>query len=104
MPSLSQTILFLILSNVAILGQNEQVTITNSEEEMDTVKFSKLLKTYNQIIRAQQEELSIFKIDLLGPLLYGMSNWGPENDTVKNHILRLVEIPHQRPECCFARS
>ena len=88
----------LVVSLRPLSGQNEQVVIESSEEEMDTVKFSKLLKTYNDVIRVHEEELNIFKIDLLGPVLYGLSNWGPENDTVKNNVLRIAYEQKFRPD------
>lgn len=53
-------------------AQTDSITI--AEEKMDRSTFASLVDGYNKVIRADQEELRLFKIDLLGPLLYAFSD------------------------------
>ncbi len=77
----------LALSDLA-LGQ-ENVTIEEHQEEMDTAEFSRLVERYNDIIRADEEKLSMFTIDLIGPFFYAINNWG-ESKTAVNSVLDLA--------------
>lgn len=72
-----------------VVGQKgEQITVTTAEEEMDTARFSRLLATYNKIIRVHEEELTMFKVDLMGPYLYLATNW-EEKDKARNNVLNI---------------
>ncbi len=64
--------------------------IESSEEELDSANFSTLLRTYNSIIKVHEEELTLIKIDLLGPLLYSMSNNEEGIDSVQSNFLGLA--------------
>lgn len=70
-------------------AQEEKVKVETSTETMDTVEFSKLLQTYNRIIRAREEKLRLFKIDLVGPYLFLVSNWD-EKDAAKNRLINIA--------------
>ena len=80
----------LVLSFQEIRAQ-EKVTIQTQEEEMDSTQFSRLLRSYNQIIRAKSEELVLFKIDLLGPALYGLS-FGGKNDSTARNVSNVLRV------------
>ncbi|MDQ3290771.1 MAG: hypothetical protein M3Q05_05710, partial [Bacteroidota bacterium] len=80
----------------AIMFAQEKVTIKASEEEMDTTQFSNLVQTYNQLIRVQEEELQIFKIDLLGPTLF-LFTLGGDKDSVNANVVRLAYERKIRP-------
>ncbi|MEM8895008.1 MAG: hypothetical protein AAGC88_10555 [Bacteroidota bacterium] len=77
----------LALSDLAF-GQ-ENVTIEEHQEEMDTAEFSRLVDRYNSIIRVDEEKLSMFTIDLIGPFFYAINNWG-ESKTAVNSVLDLA--------------
>jgi len=53
-----------------ISGMAQKVATDTTEEKMDEASFQKLKNGYNYIIRAEEEELSMFKIDLLAPTFY----------------------------------
>lgn len=72
-----------IFSFAMVFGQ--EVKVESSTEEMDSTKFSALLVTYNRIVMAKREELALFKVDLLGPLLFSLSG----NDSTVNNIIRI---------------
>ena len=72
----------------------QDVSISRDSEVMDSSKFSGLLKRYEQIIMADREELALFKIDLLGPLLYTMSG----EDSAKSNIARISFEKKFKPE------
>ena len=61
-------------------AQSEKVTIENSEEEVEEGSFEGLLDTYNRVIRAREEKLTLLKIDLLSPLFYSLSDGEREED------------------------
>ncbi|PSR53434.1 hypothetical protein AHMF7605_07790 [Adhaeribacter arboris] len=87
---------WLFVSFPAILSAQEKVTIKTSEEEMDTTHFSNLVQTYNHLIRVQEEELQLFKIDLIGPALF-LFSLGGNKDSVKSNVLRLAYERKIRP-------
>jgi len=64
-----------LLLNWYCYSQEEQVIIESTTETMDTAQFSGLVRTYNSIIRAKEEKLRLFKVDLLGPFGFLISNW-----------------------------
>lgn len=70
-------------------GQEEQVSIESSTETMDTAQFSGLVQTYNSIIRAKEEKLRLFKVDLIGPFGFLISNWG-EKDNSQPELINLA--------------
>ena len=61
-------------------AQSEKVTIENSEEEVEEGSFEGLLDTYNRVIRAREEKLTLLKIDLLSPFFYSLSDGEREED------------------------
>lgn len=69
-------ILIGLLFNLKLQAQQEdiKVTVEESEENIDAEKFKKLKSTYNYVVRAQVEELTLIKFDLIGPTLYAMNN------------------------------
>jgi|GEM_PF-3106840 len=75
---------------------NTKITIENSEENMEAEKFKGLKSTYNYIVRAQVEELSLLKFDLISPSLYAMNN--SEVDTVMPRALALSFERKIKPE------
>ena len=72
----------------------QDVSISRNSEVMDSTKFSSLIKRYEQIIMADREELALFKIDLLGPLLYALS----AEDSAKSNIARISFEKKFKPE------
>jgi hypothetical protein len=76
-------------------AQEEKVTFQTGEEEMDTSRFAGLLRTYNQVIRAQEEELTLIKLDLLGPALYAFS-FGGDNDSAVRNVSNVVRLAVER--------
>lgn len=72
----------------------QDVSVESSTEEMDSVKFSKLIRSYEKIIMAEREELTLMKVDLLGPLLYVMSGI----DSSKHNLIRVSLEQKFRPE------
>ena len=66
MKKLSACLMIILLSGIAS-AQQEDIKMESSEETVDTLSFSKDLRLYNKIIRAEVEELKIFKIDLFSP-------------------------------------
>jgi hypothetical protein len=86
----------LAVSPAAVFAQ-EKVTIKTSEEAMDTTHFSSLAKTYNHLIRAQQEERRLFKVDLIGPVLF-LFSLGGDKDSVKSKVVRLAYEQKIRPD------
>jgi hypothetical protein len=84
-----------IIAGVVITLQfavaQEKVTVQSGEEDMDSTQFSGLLRSYNQIIRAQSEELVLFKIDLLAPALYGLS-FGGKNDSAARNVNNVIRF------------
>lgn len=67
----------------------ERVKMERSTETMDTIQYSKIVRTYNRIIRVHEEKLHLFKVDLIGPALYLVSNW-EENDVAQNKLVNLA--------------
>ncbi len=88
MKQISLVMGFLLLAWCA-QSQEEQVRIESSTETMDTAQFSGLVNTYNNIIRAKEEKLSLFKVDLLGPFGFLISNW-EEKDNSQNELINLA--------------
>ncbi|MEQ9426541.1 MAG: hypothetical protein RJQ09_19115 [Cyclobacteriaceae bacterium] len=80
---------FSLMAWTGCLGQDEKIKIESTTETMDTAQFSGLVKTYNSIIRAKEEKLRLFKIDLLGPFGYLISNW-EEKDNEQNALINLA--------------
>ncbi len=88
-------LLVLIAAVQAARAQEEKITIETGEEEMDTNRFTGLLRSYNQVIRAQEEELTLIKIDLLGPVLYTLS-FGGGGDSAARNVSNVVRIALER--------
>lgn len=86
---------FVFKSSVLLLAQ--EATLETSEEEIDSTTFSALLKTYNQVIRADKEEVNLIKVDLLGPILYSLSNNEEGIDSVESNVLGLAFERKFRP-------
>lgn len=80
----------LALSDLAYAQEN--IMIEEHQEKMDTTEFSSLLERYNHIIRADEEKLSVFTVDLLEPFLYLISNWG---DT-KTEVSSVVDVAYEQ--------
>jgi hypothetical protein len=78
-----------------VQAQEEKVTLQTREEEMDTSRFTGLLRTYNQVIRAQEEELTLVKLDLVGPVLYALS-FGGGNDSAARNVSNVVRLAVER--------
>ena len=72
----------------------QEVSIESSTEEMDSAKFSGLLQRYEKLIMAEREELTLVKVDLLGPLLHVMSGI----DTAKHNVLRVAVEQKFKPD------
>ncbi|QHT70269.1 hypothetical protein GXP67_28270 [Rhodocytophaga rosea] len=89
-----------VVISLQLAVAQEKVTLQSGEEEMDSTQFSGLLRSYNQIIRVQSEELVLFKIDLLGPALYGLSFGGKNDSTARNvnNVIRLSVEKKFRPD------
>lgn len=81
-----------ICCTVLLCGQ--EVEVTSSTEEMDTAKFAGLIRSYEKLIMAEREELTLIKIDLLGPLLYTLSGI----DTAKHNLIRVALEQKFKPE------
>ncbi len=84
--------IILLIIGYSLLAQD--VTIESSTEEVDSASFSKLVRSYNRIIMAEREEVTLVKLDLLGPLLYGLSGI----DTTKHNVLGLAFERKFKPE------
>ena len=82
-------LIFLVIIMPLMLQGQENVSIEKTTETMDTTQFARIVSTYNRIIRAQEEKLRLFKIDLIGPSLYLVTNW-EEKDDSQNNILKLA--------------
>ncbi len=72
----------------------QEVSIESSTEEMDSTKFSGLIQSYEKLIMAEREELTLIKVDLLDPLLYIMSGI----DTAKHNLIRVSFEQKFKPE------
>ena len=72
----------------------QKIEVASSTEEMDTAKFSGLINSYQKVIMAEREELTLIKVDLLGPLLYALSGI----DTAKHNVIRVSFEQKFRPE------
>ncbi|MEQ8712536.1 MAG: hypothetical protein RIC80_05945 [Cyclobacteriaceae bacterium] len=84
--------LTLVIAMVTLGLAQENVSIAEHQEEMDTAEFSRLVESYNNIIRADEEKLHMFTIDLLGPLFYALTNWGDEKTTVN----RVIDLAYEQ--------
>ncbi len=78
-----------LITVITVNGQNQRVEVQTSTELVDTTKFSRIVESYNRIIRAQEEKLHLFKVDLIGPALYLASNW-EEKDNARNRLINLA--------------
>lgn len=88
-------LLFIVLVSVFIgFVEAQDVSTEATTEEVDSVKFSKLLRSYREIAMVEREEVTLVKIDLLGPTLFAMS----EIDTAKHNVLRLSVERKFKPE------
>lgn len=67
--------------------QAQEVKTDTTAEQMDKESFEKLKNGYNYFIRAEEEELSLFKIDLLGPGIYLLNDW--KTDSVGIAVARI---------------
>ncbi len=88
-------LLVLITTAYAAAAQEENVTLQTTEEEMDTSRFAGLLRTYNQVVRVREEELTLIKLDLLGPALYAFS-FGGNNDSTARNVSNVVRLAVER--------
>ncbi len=86
--------------------ENERVTIESSEEEVEEDSFATLLDAYNRIIRADEEKLTLLKIDLLAPFFYALSRGGnEETEKLASDVLRVTyEQKYRRDWSWFARA
>ncbi len=95
------TVLYIIclLPLLSAYGQSEEVTIESSEENVEEGNFKKVLEAYNTVIRAEEEKLTLFKIDLLSPVLYVLSSGIDENEgTIINNVLRVGFEKKYKPD------
>jgi len=91
---MKRTVLLIIFTSLVAILKAQDVKVESGSEEMDSTKFSKLVKSYQHIIMAEREELTLIKVDLLGPLLYVMSGI----DSSKHNVLRLSFEKKFKPE------
>jgi hypothetical protein len=61
----------IILFSLPALAQ--RVEIDTTTEEMDNTLYNKMIKRYEEVVRIEQEELRLVKLDLLGPVAYALS-------------------------------
>lgn len=67
--------------------KGQQVTTDTTEERMDEASFKTLKEGYNYVIRAEEDEISMFKVDLLSSFLYILNDdW---SDSIPVSFLRL---------------
>lgn len=88
---------FLIITALLFVSQlavAQKVTVESSTEEMDTARFAGLKKSYNRIIMAEREELTLFKLEILGPLLYSITSI----DSVDFDVLHIAVERKFKPE------
>lgn len=52
---------------------SQQQEVAGATEEMDSVKFYKLKKSYERLVMVEREELTLIKVDLLGPMVYAFN-------------------------------
>ena len=74
--------------------QAQEVSVANTTEQLDTASLSKLGQRYEALIMAEREELTLIKLDLLGPFFFGLSNM----DTTKHNVIRLTYEQKFKPE------
>lgn len=91
-------IIIALCSTCLLLAQD--VSLESSTEQVDSVKFSKLLRSYREIAMIEREETTLIKVDLLGPALYLMS----EIDTTKHNLIRLTYESKFKPEWSWLLS
>ena len=72
----------------------QEVQIDSTTEQMDTARFASLIKAYEKVVMTEREELTLIKVDLLGPLLYAMSGI----DTARHNAIRLAFERKFKPE------
>ncbi len=88
-----------LLPAFTILGQSEEVTVESSEEQVEEGNFTKVLEAYNKVIRAEEEKLTLFKIDLLAPLLFGLSSGRDEgNEKIIANVFRIAFEKKYKPD------
>jgi len=83
-----------IICFLPILLWSQDVKIESGSEEMDTVKFSSLIKTYEKVIMTEREEKTLVKVDLLGPFFYVLSGI----DSSKHNAVRVSFEQKFKPE------
>lgn len=81
-------VVFVFCSWIVSPSYAQEVTTDTTEERMDEASFKTLKGGYNYIIRAEEEELSMFKMDLLSTGLYPLST-GEDSDSIPISFLRL---------------
>ena len=91
---MKKTLLYMACLLCLSILHAQNVEVTSTTEEMDTAKFAGLIKSYEKLIMAEREELTLIKVDLLGPLLYAMSGI----DTARHNLLRLAYEQKFKPE------
>ncbi len=82
----------LTLMAASLLAQ--ETPVQSSSEEMDSVKFSKLVQSYRDIVMIEREETTLIKLDLFGPLLYVLSGI----DTTKVNVIGMSFERKFKPE------
>ncbi len=87
-------LLLIISVLITLCSKAQETSVESSTEQMDSIKFSKLLKSYREIVMVEREELALIKIDLLGPALHLMSGI----DTAKNNLIRVSYEQKFKPE------
>lgn len=85
--ALLKTIVFLLCILCPLLGYAQKVETDTTEEKIDEESFKTLKSGYNYIIQAEEEELSMFKVDLLSPFFYPLNDW--DKDSTAFDFLRL---------------
>ena len=107
---MSKRLILIIICHLFVINlwaqEQERVTIESSEEEVDEDSFATLLDAYNRIIRADEEKLTLLKIDLLAPFFYALSNGGDEEaENLASNVLRVTyEKKYRQDWSWFARA
>ena len=82
---MNRIIFYIIASFCFTTAFAQEVSVESSIEQMDSAKFSRLIRSYEELIMAEREELTLIKFDLIGPLLYAISGV----DTAKHNLVRV---------------
>ena len=91
---MKKIILYLVILCMCVAALAQEVTVESGTEEMDSTRFSGLINSYEKLIMAERDELTLIKVDLLGPFLYVMSGI----DSSKHNLLRFSFEQKVRPE------